>query len=100
MEEEINGSYSVLILHFKEAIVACVFPETMLGRHVKPGTGRKRKGAAWPSLPHLLGQTRKQEPGKGGGLRRVSAEGKVKTMKEGRDMRRRKLGVLFISDSP
>lgn len=66
MEKDIKGSHFVIILHFKDAVVACVFPETMLGRHVKPGSGRKRKRAAWPSLPHLLGQTRKQEPGKGG----------------------------------
>lgn len=44
-----------------------VFWETMLGRHVKPGNGRKGKRAAWPPQPHLLGQTRKQETGKGGG---------------------------------
>lgn len=42
--------------------------ETMLGRHVKPGNGRKRKRAVWPPLTHLLGNTRKQETGKGGGL--------------------------------
>lgn len=40
----------------------------MLGRHVKPGNGRKRKRAVWPPLTHLLGNTRKQETGKEGGL--------------------------------
>lgn len=41
--------------------------ETMLGRHVKPGNGRKRKRAVWPPLPHLLGDTGKQETGREGG---------------------------------
>lgn len=41
--------------------------ETMLGRHVKPGNGRKRKRAVWPPLPHRLGDTGKQETGREGG---------------------------------
>lgn len=41
--------------------------ETMLGRHVKPGNGRKRKRAVWPPLPHLLGDTVNQETGRGVG---------------------------------
>lgn len=57
----------------------------MLGRHVKPGNGRKRKRAVWPPLPHLLGDTGNQETGREGGeegrvvggTRRVSAEEKV-----------------------
>ena len=39
--------------------------ETMLGRHVKPGNGRRRKRAACPPLPHLLGGY--GEPGDGEG---------------------------------
>lgn len=61
--------------------------ETMLGRHVKPGNGRKRKRAVWPPLTHLLGNTRKQETGKGGGWDEgVSAKGGkgVKLIKGGR----------------
>lgn len=96
MQNDINGSYFVFIPHFKDAMVACVFRETMLGRHVKPANGRKRKRAAWPSLPHLLGQTRKREPGKGGGRRRVGAEGKAKTGKE----RRGERGVRLDWDPP
>lgn len=40
--------------------------ETMLGRHLKPGNGRKGKRAVWPPLPHLLGDTGNQETGRGG----------------------------------
>lgn len=59
----------------------------------------KEKGSvAAPASPP--GANTETRDGEGGGLRRVSAEGKVKTMKEGRDMRRRKLGVLFNSDPP
>lgn len=47
--------------------VFCGFWETMLGRHVKPGNGRKRKRAVWPPLPHLLGDTGNQETGREGG---------------------------------
>lgn len=40
--------------------------ETMLGRRVKPGNGRKRKRAVWPPLPQLLGDTGNRETGKEG----------------------------------
>lgn len=43
--------------------------ETMQGRHIKAGNGRKRKRAVWPPLPHLLGDTRRRE--RGGGIWRV-----------------------------
>lgn len=46
---------------------ALVVWETMLGRHEKPGNGRKRKRAVWPPLPHLLGDTGNRETGRGGG---------------------------------
>lgn len=59
--------------------------------------GGKGKGSvAVPASPP--GANTETRDGKGG--RRVSTEGKVKTMKEGIDIRSKKLGVLFNSDPP
>lgn len=81
-KSDINGPRCVWffspLLDLKEQspVVLSALCETMLGRHVKPGNGRKRKRAVWPPLTHLLGNTRKQETGKGGGWDTgVSAKG-------------------------
>lgn len=52
--------------YYKVAIAGCLSEvwETMIGRHVKPRNGRKRKRAVWTPLPHLLGDTRKRETGR------------------------------------
>lgn len=54
-----------LLFYYKKGVL--VVWETMLGRHEKPGNGRKRKRAVWPPLPHLLGDTGNRETGRGGG---------------------------------
>lgn len=53
-----------------------VVGETMLGRHVQPGNGRKRKRAVWPPLLHLLGDTGNQEMGRRGWDMEVQHGGK------------------------
>ncbi len=56
-----------------------VFWETMLGRHVKPGNGRKRKRAVWAAPASPPGGYR--EPGDGEVEGYWSTEKKVETMK-------------------